>query len=78
MIDILNDDLCGLLDGLSTNATHDCGCGEAKMDDGLRKSECHFQRCCAQLTKHVTCTIFRASCLKYYLQVLSSNVQYVS
>jgi len=24
----LNDDLGGLLDGLSTNATHDCGCRE--------------------------------------------------
>ena len=22
----LDDDLCGLLDGLGTNATHDCGC----------------------------------------------------
>jgi len=31
----LDDDLCGLLDGLGTNATHDCGFG-----GGLSKVEC--------------------------------------
>lgn len=41
----LNDDLCGLLDGLSSYATHDCGCVVSKerfVDDREESSPFHF------------------------------------